>query len=79
MAKLDLQVAATDSELRNETRGPAGPGLPGHGGEPTSEENMVAQVPMHQHTTGLVILPSTRPWQIRYSSVPPIWGGDQNR
>lgn len=32
---------------------------------------MVAQVPIHQHTTGLVILPSVMPWQILYSSVPP--------
>ena len=39
----------------------------------TSEANMVAQVPIHQHTTGLVILPSVMPWQILYSSVPPIW------
>lgn len=39
----------------------------------TSEANMVAQVPIHQHTTGLVILPSLMPWQILYSSVPPIW------
>lgn len=39
---------------------------------PTSEENMVAQVPMHQHTTGLVIRPSLSPLQILYSSVPPI-------
>lgn len=38
----------------------------------TSEENMVAQVPMHQHTTGLVIRPSLIPLQILYSSVPPI-------
>lgn len=38
----------------------------------TSDENMVAHVPMHQHTTGLVILPSTIPWQMLYSSVPPI-------
>lgn len=33
---------------------------------------MVAQVPMHQQTTGFVILPSLMPWQILYSSVPPI-------
>lgn len=39
----------------------------------TSEENMVAQVPMHQHTTGLVIRPSLMPLQILYSSVPPIY------
>lgn len=38
----------------------------------TSEENMVAQVPMHQHTTGFVILPCLMAWQILYSSVPPI-------
>lgn len=38
----------------------------------TSEENMVAQVPIHQHTTGLVIRPSLIPLQILYSSVPPI-------
>lgn len=40
----------------------------------TSEENMVAQVPIHQHTTGLVIRPSLTPLQILYSSVPPICG-----
>lgn len=39
---------------------------------PTSEENMVAQVPMHQHTTGFVILPRLIASQILYSSVPPI-------
>lgn len=33
---------------------------------------MVAQVPMHQHTTGLVILPCLMASQILYSSVPPI-------
>lgn len=33
---------------------------------------MVAQVPIHQHTTGFVILPCLIPWQILYSSVPPI-------
>lgn len=38
----------------------------------TSEENMVAQVPMHQHTTGFVILPCLMASQILYSSVPPI-------
>lgn len=38
----------------------------------TSEENMVAQVPMHQHTTGFVILPRWMASQILYSSVPPI-------
>lgn len=38
----------------------------------TSEENMVAQVPMHQHTTGFVILPRLIASQILYSSVPPI-------
>lgn len=49
----------------------------------TSEENMVAQVPMHQHTTGLVIRPSLIPLQILYSSVPPIcrkkecWAGSK--
>lgn len=39
---------------------------------PTSEENMAAQVPMHQQTTGLVMRPSVTPRQILYSSVPPI-------
>lgn len=39
----------------------------------TSDENMVAHVPIHQHTTGLVILPSAMPWQMLYSSVPPIF------
>lgn len=38
----------------------------------TSEENMVAQVPIHQQTTGFVILPCLIAWQILYSSVPPI-------
>ena len=38
----------------------------------TSEENMVAQVPIHQHTTGFVILPFLIASQILYSSVPPI-------
>lgn len=33
---------------------------------------MVAQVPMHQHTTGFVILPRLIASQILYSSVPPI-------
>ena len=33
---------------------------------------MVAQVPMHQQTTGLVMRPSLMPRQILYSSVPPI-------
>lgn len=36
---------------------------------------MVAQVPMHQQTTGLVIRPSLMPRQILYSSVPPICQG----
>lgn len=38
----------------------------------TSEENIVAQVPIHQHTTGFVILPRLIASQILYSSVPPI-------
>lgn len=43
----------------------------------TSEENMVAQVPIHQDTTGFVILPCLIPWQILYSSVPPICRGQR--
>ena len=38
---------------------------------------MVAQVPIHQHTTGFVILPCFMASQILYSSVPPICGGQQ--
>lgn len=49
---------------------------PGHR---TSEENMVAQVPMHQQTTGLVRRPSLMPRQILYSSVPPICGATGNK
>ena len=45
----------------------------------TSEENMVAQVPMHQQTTGLVMRPSLMPRQILYSSVPPIYRGTGNK
>ena len=35
----------------------------------------MAQVPMHQQTTGLVMRPSLMPRQILYSSVPPICQG----
>jgi hypothetical protein len=55
--------------LLNDSRGPT------H----TSEENMVAQVPIHQQTTGLVRRPSLMPRQILYSSVPPICKGNGRR
>lgn len=73
VAELNLQVAATQLQLdsfpkwggRRQRDG-------GDGARQTSEVNMVAQVPMHQHTTGLLIRPSLMPWQILYSSMPPI-------
>ena len=72
MAKLNLKMAALDVDHKSQVR-TATKSTQFIFSKQTSEVNMVAQVPIHQHTTGLVILPSPMPWQILYSSVPPIW------
>ena len=43
----------------------------------TSDENMVAHVPMHQATMGLVMRPDSMAADTRYSSVPPTWTQEQ--
>lgn len=73
VAELNLQVAALQFQLDSFPKRGGGRQRDGVEGEgQTSEVNMVAQVPMHQHTTGLLIRPSLMPWQILYSSMPPI-------
>ena len=72
MAKLNLKMALLQHHI-NDSKLPKKQTKFCKQRQQTSELNMVAQVPIHQHTTGLVILPSLMPWQILYSSVPPIW------
>lgn len=73
MAKLNLKTALLQRQI-NDSKLPKKQQIKFcQQSQQTSELNMVAQVPIHQHTTGLVILPSLMPWQILYSSVPPIW------
>ena len=44
----------------------------------TSEENILAHVPMHQATTGLNIRPDFKLSQIKYSSTPPTLNQHNN-